>query len=162
MLEKTELNTGTETEWGLKLWNAWQNFSMEQRWRSLRGGGNSHSYAITLPHEKSKQKSTACYYVYFREWTPKFSWLRILFSSSSSFFLLSVLEYWGKVQWPLSQATSWFSSGGREEWEECIDVWRQTTALCALKRPDTRRNEPWDNQADCEKRSYNAHLHYVM
>lgn len=30
-------NTGTETEWGLKLWNAWQNFSMEHEVTARRG-----------------------------------------------------------------------------------------------------------------------------
>lgn len=28
---------------------------------------------------------------------------------------------------------------GEEEWEECIDVWKQTTALCVLERPDRRK-----------------------
>lgn len=59
----------------------------------------------------------------------------------------------GKQFNDLSQATSWFSSG-REEWVECIDVWKQTTALCVPERPDMRRNEPWDNQIDCKKHNY--------
>lgn len=63
------------------------------------------------------------------------------------FFFYSGWEYWGKVHWPLSGNQLIFIQAGGEEWEECIDVWKQTTALCVPERPDMRWNEPWDKSA---------------
>lgn len=160
VLEKTELNTGTETEWGLKLWNAWQNFSMEHEVTARRGA------IVILMQFNFRMRNLS-----------KNPQPVILFTSSNE---LRCSPGWGDSfpPPPFFSSQRWntgekfndlslrqpadFHPGGREEWEECIDVWRQTTALCVLERPDTRRNEPWDNGADCEIHSYNAHSRYVI
>lgn len=54
-----------------------------------------------------------------------------------------------------------FHPGG-EEWEECIDVAKQTTALCVFQRPDMGWSEPWDNHIGCSEYSSTAHLYDII
>lgn len=78
-------------------------------------------------------------------------------------FCLLILGILGKSSMTsLRQRADFHPSVGWEEWEECIDVVKQTSALCVLEWADMRRNEPWDNQGDCQEHSSTAYIHYVI
>lgn len=146
------------TGWALTLWNAWQNFSiLHGAWghfQTVGGrGSNNYSYTIQLPAEKSKltvyPQPTICRLVSCAKSNPGVkSWPRKLFFffPSSPSFSSQAQRVLGKSSITSLRQPADFHPGG-EEWEECIDVWKQTTALCVPERPDMRRNEPWDNQA---------------
>lgn len=80
------------TDWGLKLWNAWQNFSiLLGAWGHLETGGRgrkNYSYTIQLPTEKSEQIPTDYVLVFSLIFSSNKDTLRMnphSHSSSSSF-----------------------------------------------------------------------------
>lgn len=118
---KTQFQEEISFRWRVKLWNTWQKKKKP---------------------EKSKYITTV---------------LNLIIGSSKInpscnnplFFLLS-WEYWVKVHWPLSGNQLIFIQAGGEEWEECIDVWRQTTSLCA---GEAWYEQEWalDNQQEAQQ-----------
>lgn len=106
------------TGWQTKLWNEWENFcNCHEEWghsetKVGRRLGGEPTY-ITRTEKPNVELSLA---------PSKEKHLRIVSCSG--------WENWGKVHWPLlgNQLISILAGG--EEWEECSDVCRQTTALC--------------------------------